>query len=242
MPHFVGVDLVIPAESEDLNIKQGRRFTYQDEFVLMTQKVAPYVDFLTIDFSHPSSELCLMVVDASTIVPILRAVKQTIERAAPIQKPKLLVKIPLDLNAMEAPLVAQLLVDSGVDGVIIAGPMSLAKNMTLRLEGKRVEPQGMLTGAPCHAATCELIRKIYRHTQGKLPILGWGGIFSGKDAFEYIAAGASLLLLDQATLTYEGPASLTHINKELGEILQEKGFASVDAAIGSDFSETKTPE
>ena len=241
LPHFVGVDLVIPAESEELNIKQGRRFTYQDEFVLMTQKVAPYVDFLTIDFSHPSSELYMMMVDASTIVPILRAVKQTIERAAPIQMPKLLVKIPLDLNTMEAPLVAQLLMDSGVDGVVIAGPMSLAKNTSIKLNGKRVDPQGMLTGAPTHTTICELIRKIYRHTQGKLTILGCGGIFSGKDAFEYIAAGASLLLLDRATLTYEGPTVVNKLNKELGELLEERGFATLQDAIGSDFNETKTP-
>ena len=47
LPHFVGVDLVIPAESEDQNIKQGRHFTYQEEFVLMAQKIAPYCDFIT---------------------------------------------------------------------------------------------------------------------------------------------------------------------------------------------------
>ena len=242
LPHFVGVDLVIPAESEDLNIKQGRRFTYRDEFVVMTQKVAPYVDFITIDFSHPNSELCLMVVDASTVVPILRAVKETIARAAPIQKPKLLVKIPVDLNAMEAPLVAQLLVDSGVDGVVIGGPMAMAKNPGVRLDGKRIDSNGLLYGQPVHDATCELIRKIYRHTQGKLLILAHGGLFSGKDAFSYIAAGATLLLFDRATLNFEGPGALIRINHELGELLEQKGFKSVVDVIGSDFAETKYPE
>ena len=242
LPHFIGINLAIPAESEDLNIKQGRRFTYRDEFVLMTQKVAPFVDFIVIDFAHPSSELCTMVVDASTIVPILRAVKETIARAAPIQKPKLLVKIPVDLNAMEAPLVAQLLLDSGIDGIVIAGPMSLNKNATIRLEGKRLEPEGMLSGQPVHEAVRELIRKIYHYTQNQLPIIASGGIFSGQDVFDYVVAGANLAFLDQATLTYEGPTILNRIDKELGDLLQEKGFATLKDAIGSDFKETKTLE
>ena len=62
LPHFVGVDLAIPAESEEQNIKQGRHFTYQEEFVLMAQKVAPYCDFITLDLSHPNSELSMLVV------------------------------------------------------------------------------------------------------------------------------------------------------------------------------------
>ena len=122
LPHFVGVDLAIPAESEDQNIKQGRHFTYQEEFVLMSQKIAPYCDFITLDLSHPNSELSMLVVDASTMVPMIKAVKEAVRIAAPIQTPPILVKIPLDLNSKEVPLVARNLVDSGVDGVVVSGP------------------------------------------------------------------------------------------------------------------------
>ena len=82
LPHFVGVDLAISAEEEEQNIKQGRHFTYQEEFVLMSQKVAPYCDFITLDLSHPNSELSMLVVDASTIVPMIKEVREAVRIAA----------------------------------------------------------------------------------------------------------------------------------------------------------------
>ena len=235
LPHFVGIDVAIPAENEESNIKQGRHFAYVDEFVLMAQRSAPYCDFITLDFSHPNSELCVLMVDASTILPIIRAVKETVNQAAPIRPPKVFVKIPLDLNSMEVPLVAQTLLSSGADGVIVAGPMSLAKNLRIRLQGaKEHQMAGMLIGKPTHEYANELIRRLYTQLQGRIPIIASGGVFDGKTAFAHIAAGATFIALDEASLIYEGPGVLHKVQKELSEILTQKGFNSVLDAIGSD--------
>ena len=233
LPHFVGVDLAIPAESEDQNIKQGRHFTYQEEFVLMAQKVAPYCDFITLDLSHPNSELSMLVVDASTMVPIIKEVHEAVRVAAPIQTPPILVKIPLDLNAKEIPLVARNLVDSGVDGVVISGPLSLSKNSLLQLPGLKDEHVGMLSGALIKEQTLDLIRQIYEQTKGQVTIIGCGGVFTAEDAFEQIKAGASLIQIDNATLTFEGPTCVSEIHKELLRLLEENHFSNVMEAIGT---------
>ena len=232
LPHFVGVDLVIPAESEEQNIKQGRHFTYQEEFVLMSQKVAPYCDFITLDLSHPNSELSMLVVDGSTMVPMIKAVKEAVRVAAPIQTPPILVKIPLDLNAKEIPLVARHLMDSGVDGVIIAGPLSMSKNTLLQLPGMKDEHVGMLTGALVKEQTVNLIRQIYEATKGQVTIIGCGGVFTAEDALEQICAGASLIQLDTATLTFAGPNCVSEIHKNLLRLLAEKHFSNIAQAIG----------
>ena len=235
LPHFVGIDVAIPAENEESNIKQGRHFSYLDEFVLMAQRSAPYCDFITLDFSHPNSELCVLVVDASTILPIIRAVKETVQRAAPIRPPQVFVKIPLDLNIMEVPLIAQILLSSGADGVVVAGPMSLAKNTRLRLQGaKEHQMSGSLIGKPTFEYANELIRRLYALLQNRIPIIASGGVFDGKTAFAHITAGATFVALDEASLIYEGPGVLHKIHKELSEILKEKNIRSISQVIGAD--------
>jgi len=235
LPHFVGIDVAIPAESEESNIKQGRHFAYVEEFTLMAQRSAPYCDFITLDFSHPNSELCVLMVDASTILPIIRSVKETVNQAAPIRPPKVFVKIPLDINVMEVPLVAQTLLSGGADGVVVAGPMSLAKNTRIRLQGaKEHQLSGMLLGGPTHEYANELIRRLYALLQGKIPIIAAGGIFDGKTAFSHIAAGATFIALDESSLIYEGPGVFHKIHKELSEILHKRNLTSIVEAIGCD--------
>ncbi|MBQ4472056.1 MAG: hypothetical protein II942_02275 [Alphaproteobacteria bacterium] len=238
LPHFVGLDIAIPAESEESNIKRGRHFSYLDEFVLMAQRAAPYCDFLTLDFSHPNAELCVLVVDASTILPIVRAVKETVQRAAPIHPPKIFIKIPLDINTMEIPLVSQVLLGSGADGVVVAGPMSLAKNTRLRIQGaKEHQMAGQLIGKPTHQYVSELIRHLYPQLKDHMPIIATGGVFDGATAFAHIAAGASLIAIDEASLIFEGPGILHKIDKELGDILSKRHLNSITEAIGLDLRE-----
>ena len=241
LPHFVGVDLAIPTESEDQNIKQGRHFTYQEEFVLMAQKVAPYCDFITLDLSHPNSELSMLVVDASTMVPLIKAVREAVRVAAPIQTPPILIKIPLDLNAQEIPLVARNLIDGGADGVVVAGPLSMSKNSLLQLPGMKDEHVGMLTGALVKEQTLNLIRQIYEKTKGQVIIVGCGGVFSAEDALAQIYAGASLIQFDNATLTFAGPNCVSEIHKNLLRLLKEKNFSNVSRAVGFDFKKQEVP-
>jgi dihydroorotate dehydrogenase len=73
---------------------------------------------------------------------------------------------------------------------------------------------------------------VYRRTQGKLPIIGVGGIMNSADALGHLKAGASLVEL-YTGLIYQGPALITMMKKELANLLRREGFRSISDAVGS---------
>lgn len=231
LPHIISVNITSTAESEAENIKQGRVMTYEEEFDLMVRKIAPYTDMITVDFSHPETELSRLITDASAAVPLLKRIRRAAEEAAPIQKPRILVKIPLNLTPLELPLVCQNLVSANVDAVIVAGPLSLTQN---KMNLSKQHYSGMLSGAPIRHYVTDMVSKVHQFTKGQVPIIACGGIFTGIEAYECLAAGASLIQIG-TVLRYDGPKAITKINQELAMMLRRKGLKSVSEATGVDF-------
>ncbi|VDN50248.1 unnamed protein product [Dracunculus medinensis] len=118
----------------------------------------------------------------------------------------------------------------GIDGLIIANttidrpPILTSNNKT---------ESGGLSGKPLGNVTTELIRHFYKITGGKIPIIGCGGVSSGKDAYEKIRAGASLVQL-YTSIIYEGFPVIGKIKRELVDLLRQDGFKNVSEAIGAD--------
>jgi dihydroorotate dehydrogenase len=77
----------------------------------------------------------------------------------------------------------------------------------------------------------EVIRFIWQYTKGELPIIGVGGIFTTEDAWEKIAAGASLIQVYTGWV-YEGPWMVRRILQGLLQKLEERGFSSISEAVG----------
>ena len=78
-----------------------------------------------------------------------------------------------------------------------------------------------------------MIRRIFRHTDGRVPIIGTGGIFTGEDAYEKIRAGASLVQV-YTGMIYRGPSIARKINRELLQLLKRDGFSHIRQAVGKD--------
>ena len=76
-----------------------------------------------------------------------------------------------------------------------------------------------------------MIAQLYELTRGQIPLMGVGGIFTAADAWEKIAAGASLIQLYTGFI-YQGPRIAQQINKGLTRLLASEGFANIDAAVG----------
>ena len=77
-----------------------------------------------------------------------------------------------------------------------------------------------------------MIATLYELTGGRIPLIGVGGIFTAEDAWEKIAAGASLLQLYTGFI-YQGPRIVQQISEDLSKILVREGFTNLDAAVGS---------
>jgi dihydroorotate dehydrogenase len=139
-----------------------------------------------------------------------------------------LVKIAPDLEDQEIRYMVQTIVESGVSGII-------ASNTTLSREGlshRHKGEAGGLSGLPLTQRSTQLIHTLYELTEGKLPIIGSGGIFTAQDAYDKICAGASLVEVYTAFI-YEGPTLLRRLNEGLTKLLHRDGFKSITEAVGS---------
>ena len=94
---------------------------------------------------------------------------------------------------------------------------------------------GGLSGEPLQKISTDMIKFFYKELKGKIPIIGVGGINSGKSAYEKILAGASLLQL-YTGFVYEGPFLVKNIKKELIQILKTEGVNSINDIIGKGIS------
>ncbi|MSP59116.1 MAG: quinone-dependent dihydroorotate dehydrogenase [Myxococcales bacterium] len=141
-----------------------------------------------------------------------------------------LIKLAPDLEADALAETAAAALEGGAAGFVAA-------NTTIGREGLAPSPAtaeaGGLSGAPLRALATETVRRLYRATRGRVPILGVGGIFTAADAYEKIRAGASLVQV-YTGLIYEGPGMVRRINRGLLRLLARDGLPDLTAAIGLD--------
>ena len=139
----------------------------------------------------------------------------------------LLVKLAPDLEQGALERACDVLVELSVDGVV-------ACNTTTGRDAieRHGVPEGGLSGQPLKARARQVIRAIYWHTHGRLPIIGVGGVGGAADAYAHIRAGASLVELYTA-LVFEGPALITQTKRGLCALLRRDGFNSIADAVGT---------
>ncbi|XP_023597640.1 dihydroorotate dehydrogenase (quinone), mitochondrial isoform X3 [Trichechus manatus latirostris] len=123
-----------------------------------------------------------------------------------------------------------LLTKLGIDGLIVT---NTTLSRPASLQGALRSETGGLSGKPLRDLSTQTIREMYALTQGRVPIIGVGGVSSGQDALEKIRAGACLVQLYTA-LTYWGPPVVGKVKHELEALLKEQGFSSITEAIGAD--------
>lgn len=150
----------------------------------------------------------------------------------------LVLKIAPDLNDDDIAAIVEVAQQTKISGII-------ATNTTTKRDGLRsgsgrvaAEGEGGLSGAPLRERSNEVIRTIYRLTNGRLPIIGVGGVFTAEDAWKKICAGASLIQLYTGFI-YEGPSVVRRITEGLRTILSQEGFVSLDEAVGCELQNRK---
>jgi dihydroorotate dehydrogenase len=146
------------------------------------------------------------------------------------RRPPLLAKVGPDLGDEEVGDIAAAALESGLDGLIVG---NTTVERPAGLMSPRTSEAGGLSGRPLKELANACLARMYRHTGGRLPLIGCGGIESGDDAYAKIRAGASLVQLYSA-LVYEGPGLVGRITRDLAARLRADGFASLRDAVGAD--------
>ena len=143
----------------------------------------------------------------------------------------ILVKIAPELDDNYLEEIIKLIEKHKISG-IVATNTTIQRPETENKKCKKVySEEGGLSGLPLKNRSTEMIRKIYKMTNGKVPIIGVGGIFTADDAWEKIAAGASLIQL-YTGLVFEGPGIARNIVSGLKKRVANEGFESISDVIG----------
>jgi dihydroorotate dehydrogenase len=193
-------------------------------------RIVPLADYLVVNVSSPNTP-GLRDLQAGTVLDHLlrRLLAARAETGAAVP---LLVKIAPDLSPEERADIAAVALATGIDGIIVANT-TVARPPGLR--SRAAGEQGGLSGRPLFAPSTALLGEMYRLTEGRLPLIGVGGVASAADAYAKIRAGAALVQLYTA-LVFAGPALLGRIKTGLAELLRRDGFASVSEAVGADHA------
>ncbi len=202
------------------------------DYATSARRLGPYADYCVVNVSSPNTPGLRDLQRTEALAPILASVRSALDEACPQRRIPLLVKIAPDLADADIDAVADLALELGLDGIV-------ATNTTIRrepLESSTGEIEqcgaGGLSGPPVKARALEVIGRLYRRVGKRLVLVGVGGIETGRDAFDRIAHGATLLQA-YTGFVYRGPAFAAHVHRELARELAARGFVRVADAVGS---------
>lgn len=196
------------------------------DFAKVLLKCGPVADFATVNVSSPNTEKLRDLQGPAALSALLQGVMEARES---LHKPlPIFLKIAPDLNDDELAGIAEVAKSSGLSGVITT-------NTTLARDGLHSPHRsegGGLSGAPLFERSTRVLARLSQLTEGKIPLIGVGGIASAEDAWQKIRAGASAVQVYTA-MVYHGLALIPAIVQGLDIILAREGFSSVADAVGS---------
>jgi len=186
----------------------------------------PHADFFVVNVSSPNTPNLRKLQDKAALEEIIAAMVR-------VQNPKpILVKVAPDLSFEALDEIADLATARGLAG-IVATNTTIGRPETKDEKTQRVYAEtGGLSGRPLRQRSTEVVQHLFRQTQGKLPIIGVGGVFDADDAWEKITAGASLIQI-YTSLVYRGPGVAKEIVRGLLERMEEEGFRDLTQAVGT---------
>lgn len=200
------------------------------DYLTLIEKFGKTADYLTVNISSPNTPGLRTLQGRGVLLPLLNALVAKRNQVCSDRRTPLMIKLAPDLAPEECEDIAHVLLESGVDGLVLS-------NTTIERPTSLPEPfrkeTGGLSGPYVRAKSTEIIKTFYKLTNGKLPIIGVGGISSGIDAYEKIRAGACLVQLYTA-LVYEGPELIKRIKTDLSAFMDRDGFTNISDAVGVD--------
>lgn len=191
------------------SINEDAAKDYETSFGLLYD----FVDMFVVNVSCPNVVGLTSLQDISFLSDIVDKLLD-LRMLYDIYKP-ILLKVSPDLSKEQLDDIISYCLRSGIDG-IVAGNTTRSRDGLTTISQEKIEEigNGGMSGAPVHKKNLELVKYVHEKSEGKLPIIGVGGIMSPEDAKEMIDAGASLVEIYSGFI-YEGPALVKKIIKHL---------------------------
>lgn len=200
------------------------------DYIQCLELLGPYVDYIVINISSPNTPGLRDLQNRQYLEDLIIAIKDSKKLDPMTAKKPLLIKISPDLDYEQKRDIALTSLAQGIDGIIISNTTLSRSNS---LTDKNRNEIGGLSGKPLFIPSTLLIKEMYNLTGGKIPLIGVGGISNGRDVYEKIKAGASLVQL-YTGLVYEGSKIIKTTNLELKNLLKADGYSNITEAIGTE--------
>ena len=192
-------------------------------------------DYYTVNISCPNTQEGEPFVHKDKLDALLTAINKHIR---PITAKPIYVKLAADMSVEDINTIVDACVEHKMEGVVCTNLAKPKYNTEHRPEeypttkGLLPAGKGAMSGLPLQRISTNVVRHVYRRTRGKLTIIGVGGIFNAKDAYEKITSGASLCHMI-TTMIFDGPQNINEINRGLVKLLKADGFNTIAEAVGS---------
>jgi len=183
-----------------------------DDYLFCLERVYAHASYITVNISSPNTQGLRDLQEEATLRRFIGTLRETQERLGSQQgkRKPMLLKIAPDLGETELDAIAEVLLAAGVDGVICS-------NTTIDHSAVADDPQstetGGLSGKPLFARSTAVLRGMHARLQGRVGLVGVGGILEGGDAAEKLDAGAALVQI-YSGMVYRGP-------RLIGECVEE---------------------
>ncbi|MGH8042579.1 MAG: quinone-dependent dihydroorotate dehydrogenase [Rudaea sp.] len=177
-----------------------------EDYLFCLERVYARASFITVNISSPNTEGLRDLQEKETLKRFIGTLREAQERLAAqhgARKPMLL-KIAPDLVEEELDAIANVLVSAKIDGLICT---NTTVDRSVITGARRAEEAGGLSGKPLFKKATSILRSMAQRVDGKIPLIGVGGILAGADAAAKIAAGASLVQF-YTGMIYRGPGMI----------------------------------
>jgi len=214
-----------------IGVNIGKNKNTEDEisdFAAGVKAFSDYASYLVINVSSPNTPGLRDLQSRDNLIRLLEAALNT--RAECQKKPPLLVKMAPDLSEFEANDIAEVAIKTKIDGIIVSNTTT---QRPADLKSKNSLQAGGLSGEPLFGMSTQLLRLMYHTTNGKVPLIGVGGVSNGLQAYQKIKAGGSLVQLYSAMI-FDGPGIAIKVAAELAGLMKKDGFSKISDIIGLD--------
>jgi dihydroorotate dehydrogenase len=207
-----------------------------DDYLKSFAAVYHVADYVAVNVSSPNTPRLRELQQADHLDELLRALQklnlQLSEQPDGRGALPLLVKLSPDLEREDLPKIVTVAHKNKVAGIIATNTTTARSPLKTSAEAVQACGAGGLSGAPLRRRSMEMIATLYNLTDGAIPLIGVGGIFTAEDAWEMICAGASLIQIYTGFI-YEGPTIARRINEGLRRLASAADFVSLGEAVGS---------
>jgi dihydroorotate dehydrogenase len=216
---IIGVNIGANKESKD----------FSEDYIKGIKFFSTLASYITINISSPNTP-GLRNLEILENLDVLLDKINNLDKEDLFIKTPILLKISPDLNSDNLKYLCERVLSSKIDGLIVS-------NTTIARDSiaDNIDQSGGLSGKPLFKSSTQQLRRVFKYTNGRIPLIGVGGIDSAEKAYEKIKNGASLVQL-YTGLVYNGPNLIKDINKNLSSLIKDDGYNNISEAVGAEVN------